>query len=370
MATERGGPGDRPRWLDPDAYPAAPPAPPLTESWRPALPLPAHVPAPPPVPRHRRRPVGRLLLAALLCAALATGLGLTAAHRSAARSGPESVVRAFFQALADGDAPAALALADHPPDSPWLTSTVLGQQLRAAPITGISVLDSSRLETTATVRVRYQLRYPDGPREVTDTARLVRHGSSWRLVRVAGPVRVTAGSADAGRLRLAGRRLPPALVLLFPGALPLAVDPPALQAVAVSGELPVVRLAPDALVARARVSIPPALRAQAVQAVDRLVARCLAAGSRDPLCPLPATGRPIPGTLHGSARPLVPGGARIVLERGGSAVLSIRARLTVQGSWQVWDYQNQVVARRGTATVDLLARVASGRPADAFWDPS
>jgi subtilisin family serine protease len=99
------------------------------------------------------------VLAALLSAALATGFGLTAAHRFAARAGPESVARDFFQALAGGDAPAALALSDDPPDSPWLTSVVLGQQLRVAAITGISVLDSSRLDTTATVRVRYQLRY-------------------------------------------------------------------------------------------------------------------------------------------------------------------------------------------------------------------
>ncbi len=369
MATERGGSGEPPHWQNPEVPPAATPPPPRPDLRLPPLPLPGHVPVPPRVPRHRRPAVGRLVLAALLSAALATGLGLTAAHRFAARAGPESVARDFFQALADGDAPAALALADHPPDSPWLTSVVLGQQLRVAAITGISVLDSSRLATTATVRVRYQLRYSDGPREVTDTARLVRHGSSWRLARVAAPVRVTAGS-DAGRLRLAGRRLPPATVTLFPGALPLIADPPALRAIAVSGEPPVLRLAGQPLVARAQVTIPPALRAQAVRAVDRLVARCLAAGSRDPLCPLPATGRPVPGTLHGSARPIVAGSARIVLERGASGVLSVRARLTVLGSWQAWDYQNQVMARRGSTTVDLVARVAAGRPTDAFWAPS
>jgi hypothetical protein len=132
----------------------------------------------------------------------------------------------------------------------------------------------------------------------------------------------------------------------------------------------VVRLADPTLAARARVVIPPRLRAQVVQAVDRLVARCLAAGSRNPLCPLPITGRPVPGTLHGSAPPIVAGDARIVLQRGSSGVLSVQARLTVRGSWQAWDYQNQPVARRGTAMVDLTARVSPSRPAEAFWDPS
>lgn len=366
MDTERGD-GEPPRWLHQDERPAE--APPPTAYRFPPLPLPAHVPVPPAVPRHRRRSIGPMLLAALLSAALTTGLGLTAAHRYTARSGPESVVRDFFSALADGDAPAALALADNPPRGPWLTSVVLRRQLQVAPIAGISVLGSTRLDTTATVRVRYELRYADGARQVSDTARLVRRGSSWRLSRVAGTVRVTAGSADALRLRLAGRRLPPAAVTLFPGALPLAADPPALQVVAGSDDRPAVRLADPSLAARARVAIPLTLRAQVVQAVDRLVARCLATGSRDPLCPLPVTGRPIPGTLHGSARPIVPGDARIVLQRGSSGMLSVRARLTVQGSWQTWDFQNQVVARRGSATVELTALVAPSRPAEAFWDP-
>lgn len=367
MDTERGGAGEPPWWPNPDEHPAVAPPPGQQAAWTPPLPVSAHAPV---LPRHRRRPIGRLVLAALLSAALATGLGLTAAHRYAARSGPESVVRAFFAALADGDAPAALALAENPPRGPWLTSAVLRRQLQAAAITGITVLASTRLEATATVRVRYELRYPDGAQQVSDTARLVRRGSSWRLSRVAGQVRVTAASADLGRLRLAGRRLPPAAVALFPGALPLAADPAALRAVTVPGDQPVVRLADPSLAARARLTIPPALRAQAEQALDRLVARCLAAGSRDPLCPLPVTGRPIPGTLHGTARPIVAGSARIVLQRGGSGVLSIRARLTVRGSWQAWDYQNQVVTRRGNATVDLAARVAPSRPAQAFWEPS
>jgi|GEM_PF-2864862 len=368
MDTERGGAGEPPWWPNPDEHPAVAPPPGQQAAWTP--PLPAHAPAPPALPRHRRRPIGRLVLAAVLSAALATGLGLTVAHRYAARSGPESVVRAFFSALAGGDAPAALALAENPPRGPWLTSAVLRRQLQAAAITGITVLASTRRDATATVRVRYELHYPDGAQQVSDTVRLVRHGSSWRLGRVAGQVRVTAAPAELGRLRLAGRRLPAAAVTLFPGALPLAADPPALRAVTVSGDRPVVRLADPSLAARARLTIPPALRAQAEQALDRLLARCLAAGSRDPLCPLPGTGRPIPGTLHGTARPIVGGSARIVLQRGGSGLLSIRARLTVRGSWQAWDYQNQVVTRRGDATVDLIARVASSQPAQAFWGSS
>jgi hypothetical protein len=320
-----------------------------------------------------------MVLAALLSAVLAVALGLFAADRYATRSGPESVARGFFQALADGDAPAALAFAADPPRGPWLTGVVLRQQLLVAPLTDISILRTTRLGATTAVRIDYRLHYASGTRSVSDTVQLVRRGSSWRLSRVAGTVRVTAGSPGADRLRLAGRRLPAAPVTLFPGALPLAADPPALQVLVTgdtsagdqgAGDQPVVRLTGTPLVARARVSISPALRSQVEQAVDRLLAGCLAARSNDPLCPVPGSGRPIPGTLHGSAPSIGTASPAITLERGSSGLVRVRARLQVQGSWKAWDFENQVVPRRGTATVDVTARLALSRPTEAFWSPS
>lgn len=364
MSPERGGAGSG----EPPGPSWQPPAP-AAGLGRP-LPLPAQAPVPPSPPSRRRRGAGRLALAALLSAALAVTLGLTAAHLYTARSSPESVVRGFFQALAAGDAPSALALAESPPQGPWLTSEVLRRQLQVASLADISVLDASRLGSTATVQVRYRLLFGSGSRAVTDTARLIRRGSSWWLSQVGTTVRVSASGPSAERVRLAGQPLPTAAVTLFPGALPLTADPPGLQVLVTApapGAGAAVRLADPQLVAMTRVSITPALRAQAEQAVQQLLAGCLAARSNDPLCPAPDSGRPVPGSLHGSAAPVAALNSQIVLEQGVPGVISVRARVAVQGSWKVWDFENQLVQQRGTATVTLSAQVAVDRPTVAFW---
>lgn len=376
MSLERGGAaaGEPPRWAVPGSPPPAPPPAWPVRQLHP-LPLPEHAPTPPAAPRRARR--GRwLALAALLSAVLAVGLGLTAVNRHAARSSPEAVARSYFQALADGDAPAALAYAAAPPRGPWLTSVVLRQQLQIAPVAEISVLRASRVGATATVEVRYRLLFGSGPRSVADTVRLVRRGSSWWLSRVTSTVRVTASLPGADRLRLAGRKLPAAAVTLFPGALPLAADPPTLQVFedgSTSGDVdpPILRLADPPLLAKVRVSMSPALRAQVERAVDRLLADCLKPGSKDPLCPAPGSDRPVPGSLRGSAPPIAAVDPRIALGQSGSGgVINVHAEVPVQGSWKVWDFENQVVQRRGKVTVVLSARIALDRPAQAFWNPS
>ena len=329
---------------------------------------------PPASPAHRRRGRVRWLLAALLSAALAAGLGLSAADRYTALSSPESVVRAYFGALADGDAPAALALADAPPHGPYLTGVVLRQQLRTATLADLTLAGTVTVGATATVEVRYRLLFGSGARPVSDTARLVRRGSSWRMSQVASTVWLTAGSPLAGRVRLAGRKLPATGVALFPGALPLAADPPALQVLARTptggpDDRPVVRLADARLSARAQVALSPQLREQAERATQALLAACLGGASKDPLCPLPGSDRPVPGTLHGSAPALATVRPRIGLEQAAGGVISVRAQLPVRGSWQVWDFENQVVRRNGPVTVTINARVFVDRPTQAYWNP-
>lgn len=376
MSPGRGGAGadEPPRWLAPGSQPSAPqPAWPVRQLH--PVPLPAHAPAPPAaLGRGRRRRGWRLALAALLSAVLAGALGLTAVNRHAARSSPESVARSYFQALADGDAPAALALAANPPRGPWLTSVVLRQQLRLAPLADISVRQANRLGSKATVEVRYRLLFGSGARSVIDTARLTRRGSSWWMSRVASQVRVTAASPGADRVRLAGRKLPAATVTLFPGALPLAANPPGLQvrdagSTSGAGDQLMVRLADTQLLAKVAVSMSAALRAQLEQAVDRLLAGCLQSGSNDPLCPVPDSDRPVPGSLHGSAPPISAVKPRIALA-SDPGVVSVRAKVAVQGSWKVWDFENQAVQRRGKASVEVSAQIALDRPAVARWDPS
>jgi hypothetical protein len=223
--------------------------------------------------------------------------------------------------------------------------------------------------------VRYRLLFGSGARSVSDTARLVRRGSVWRLSRVAGAASVSAGSSAAGRVRLAGQKLSAAAVTLFPGALPLAADPPSLQVLARApaggaAERPMIRLADPHLVVHAQVSLSPELRKQAQRATQTLLAGCLAPASKDLLCPVPNTGRPVPGSLHGSGPAIADFDPRIALEQSAYGVIDVRAEVPVKGSWLAWDFENQVIRRRGSVNVLLDARVFLDRPTQAFWSPS
>ncbi len=305
------------------------------------------------------------MLVAALAAVAALVLGVLAADRYAAERSPASVVRGYFQALAAGDAPLALAFADTPPRGPLLTSTVLGQQLQAAALDDLAVLNTVRLGATATVAVRYRLRFANGDRTVTDQADLVRRGSSWRLSRVAAPVRILT---DAQLVTFAGGPAPSGAALLFPGALPLA---PA-AGLQVDNQ-PALRLADTHLVSFAHYSITPRAQQQAMLAVNQLLAGCLAPAAADPLCPLPGDCRSVPGSLHGTAAESIAGSApRIMLAPTTAAppTIRVRARVPVRGSWECWDFENQVIRRHGQVTIEVRAELALDRPSTAFWDRS
>ena len=376
MSPERGGAGaDEPPQRPVTGVPSAPPPAWPVRQLHP-LPLPAHAPL------HRLRPTDARAGAAggwcwPRCCRPCWPRGWACRPSTGTPRGPvrKRLPATTSKTLADGDAPAALAYAADPPRGQWLTSVVLAQQLRLAPLTDISVLPARRLGSTATIEVRYRLQFHSGSRSVTDTARLIRRGSSWWMSRVASTVRVAGGSPGADRLRLGGRKLPAAAVALFPGALPVTADPPGLRVFDVgpasgADDQPTVRLADTQLLTRLGVSMSAALRGQVEQAVDRLLAGCLEAGSNDPLCPVPGSGRPVPGSLRGSAPPIAAVKPRIGLAPAQPGVINVRAEVPVQGSWKVWDFENQVVQRRGRVTVVLNARIGLDRPTEAFWDPS
>ncbi|HET6209080.1 MAG TPA: hypothetical protein VFD94_01780, partial [Jatrophihabitans sp.] len=166
----------------PDAHWAPPPPrrpPPAIGQL--GLPPDAHW-TPPAVPgRPRRR--GLLVLGLLACTALAVVFGSAATSQYRADRAPGAVVERYFAALAAGDAPGALALSDHPEPAPYLTSTVLRQQLSLARIADVVVHGTARHGRTATVQVSYRLDFAAASSRVVDAVDLVRAGSSWRLVR-------------------------------------------------------------------------------------------------------------------------------------------------------------------------------------------
>jgi len=325
---------------------------PAPHADRSGLPLP--VPAGP----GDRRGRGLVVLAAgCLVAALALGVLAVARYRS--EHSPQTLVRRYFAALAGGDAAAALGLAAEPPRGPYLTDVVLRQQLRVARPYGLRIDGTALHGDTGTVRVRYRLAFADGARTVADTVPVVRHGSSWRLARVATAVTVAVPVAGADRLTFVGGPLPRAAVVVFPGALPLGTDSAAVGV----GADPVARLAGD----RQSVAVEPVVTAAAERtlhrALDRALARCLA-GPSEPSCPVGGDTRPVPGSLRGT---VLPGSwpATVELRDGGRVTLT--GRVVVRGHWQDWNFDNQPVAASGDTTVELRALASVADPGTVVW---
>jgi hypothetical protein len=345
-----------PQWAPP---PAAPP------QW---APLPAAPPLqwnPPPIQTVRRRRRRGLLAAGALAAVGAVVTGGMAWSQWADSHSPATVVKGFYRAIAAGDAPTALAFAETAPTGEYLTSAVLQQQLQVAKLTDVSVGNTDKGSSTATVEVRYRLGFADKPQDVTDQVQLTEHGSSWRLTKVSSTVTLAQVRQGADRVTLAGRPMPSARVELFPGAVPVATDTPAVQ---ITGQ-PEVRLHAASDIVQITVEVAADRKRQVATALDAAISKCLDAASTDVQCPLPpGVTRPVPGSLHGTAsKKLADGGAVVSLSPDGKGLLSVTADLPVDATWKAWDFDNLAVPDHGSITVHLEATATIDDPSTIYW---
>lgn len=210
---------------------------------------------------------------------------------------PDNVVRDYFDALARGDASAALGYGDVPaePKHDLLTPEALAAQRAVAVPTDLAVLRVDRHGDTADVQVRYALPFASGRQDVTDTVPVARRGSRWRLRQSAVPTEMTSGDG-VERATVAGAQAPSGRYALFPGALPVHYDTPNLEQV---GSGRVVKFAKgDVSLIAAQVS--EAGRKAIAPLVDQALADCLAGhGKQQPLCPSPHPVSAVPGSLQG-----------------------------------------------------------------------
>jgi hypothetical protein len=354
------GPGPAPA---PSGWGPGVPVPPPPGAARrlPPLQLPTGAPPAPPVAARRRGRRG-WLVAGVACLVLAVLSGaLTAAAYSDAR-GPRNLVRQYFAALAAGYASRALAFAAVPPKGPYLTASVLRQQLQTARLTDIRVGSVQVAGDTGRVQVGYRLRFPGtAPREIQDTVNLVRHAGTWRLDEVATSTTVEIGSSGSDRVTFAGGAVPTAAVLVFPGALPLRLDSPALR---FDGG-PSVRLA-DSGPTDVSISLTDTARARLDRSVGAALNACLTGRSADPNCPTAPDDRPIPDTLRGTGA--VTGNALSeYLSGAGGGLIQVSGTVAVHGSWKDWDFNNQVVPKSGVAEVDVLATASLADLDSVYW---
>jgi hypothetical protein len=161
---------------------------------------------------------GLYWLAVLGGVVLVAGGVTIAALGYAKTAGPEGAVRGYFDALTGGDAPRALAYGERP-DGPltYLTSDVLREQLRIAPLRGVDITGVQPHGRTASVDVKYTLAFPSANVPVAVAVPLHQVGGTWRLDRVAVRVELHPGPASQ-RQSILGGRVPRDPLLLYPVA--------------------------------------------------------------------------------------------------------------------------------------------------------
>jgi hypothetical protein len=312
-------------------------------------------PPAPALPSPRRRRFGFWLGAAILIVVLAGGAAVSI-NGYLSTPGPEQVVRAYFAAVARGDAESALSYGDVPAgDHSYLTADVLQQQLANGAITSVH---TSRTSTSG-VSVSYLI----AGKEVDDVVPVVKRGGRWWLQ--ASAIRISVSlSVAAERATFAGTALPTGQPLVFPGALPIRFDTPALA------------IAPTAGVARFAATTSSALavnvstmgqRAVATAIVDALTA-CVTSTSPAALCPVPVgTGvRAVPASLRG--RITEPPQITTTVAPQSDGQLLITGSEAVEGSYQNLDYENQTIEKTGQFTVLFSARSYATSPADFAWN--
>jgi hypothetical protein len=309
-------------------------------------------------PRHYRRLFWFAVLAAL--AAVAAG-ALIIASAYVSESEPETAAVAYFHALGRGDAAGALGLGDVPAGSrTYLTSQVLDAALSIAKISDVRVLSAVRHGRTAEVTLEYQL----GPQQVSDAVSLVRHGRGWRLTRTAVPVDLSIANG-AERMSIAGARVPDGTVLLFPGALPVAVDTPNLDL----GGLHVVHLdlaGAQVIEQKLAPQVSLAGKQQVGEAVRAAVQACLSGGTSRG-CPQPADPTVVPGSIRGRITGNLDTDRPITVASDAAGLLVISGNVVVNGTYQRLDFDNQPVRRTGTLKLMIHAQCYATDPAKIVW---
>ena len=157
------------------------------------------------------------------------GVLILTADRETTVGEPGKAVRGYLEALARGDAAAALSYgAPLPADGGFLTEEVLDRQLARAPITGITIHD----EATSGPRSRVHASAKFGDIVSDATLSLSETGDGWKLDAAAIEIHrggALGADAPARSLTLFGRPLTAAATYVFPGAQDWGTDNDYLQ---------------------------------------------------------------------------------------------------------------------------------------------
>jgi hypothetical protein len=262
---------------------------------------------------------------------------------------PQQVARAYFAALARADAPKALGLGTVPPGPhEFLTSAVLREQDRIAPVHGIAVNGVMRHGARAQVAYRYVLGFAGGDQIYTGTLGLEHTASGWRLARAAVPTELVLSDA-VDRVTFAGTAFPSRHTLLFPGALPARFDNPYLRLD------PATAAVAPTTGARIFVTVEPTplARTRLLDGLDRTISRCNHALRPQPACPKAST-TVVPGSLRGHL--VQPLSAAITFGvSGATGQLTMRGSVTFAGRYSELGRDNVERQRTGRLLLPVSA---------------
>ena len=306
---------------------------------------------------------GRYWTAVAFALALILGGAVVAFIGYERSSGPDGAVKAYFAALSRSDAPAALAFGDIP-DGPrtLLTSTVLREQQRIAPITDVQVNVTQQHGSRATVSVHYDLGFADGRLRIDDQVDVVRRGHTWHLTTVAADTRLDLLQA-ADRATIVGAAVPQDHELVFPGAAPIRLDTPLL---AIESDTSVITLSgtTDTTIG---VSVSSAGRDAARAALTTALRSCLTQGSQaDPRCPLPSA-RVVPGSVRATVPADLADAVGVVVQSDPAGALQLSGSLHLNGQYTALDFNNVASVHRGPFTLPITALAYPRTPLTLQW---
>ena len=262
---------------------------------------------------------------------------------------PQQVARAYFAALARADAPGALGLGTVPPGPhQFLTSAVLREQERIAPMRGIVVSDPVRNGARAQVAYRYVLGFAGGDQIYTGTLGLEHIASGWRLARAAVPTELVLSDA-VERLTFAGIGFPWRRTLLFPGALPARFDDPYLRLD------PATAAVAPATGARMFVTVEPTAlaRVRLLDGLGHAIDRCNRAVRPEAACPQASTAV-VPGSLRGRLVQPLSGGITFGVS-GAAGELTMTGSVTFVGRYSELGHDNVERHRTGRLLLPVSA---------------
>jgi hypothetical protein len=312
--------------------------------------------------RHR----GRYWFAVALALVALVGGGGFAYLQYQQTAGPDGAVKGYFAALARSDAPAALGFGDVPAgDTALLTSTVLREQQKIAPLRSVHVISVHRDGARATVAVQYRLVFGNGIQQISDTVQVVHRNGSWRLAATAMLSRLRLLQAS-GRATVVGAPVPTEPVLLFPGAVPIRFDTPYLELTPATSAVQLSGGTQTAL----DVEVTTAGRVAMNGAISAALRSCLA-GARgvDPRCPLPDA-RAVPGTLRATVTGRLDQRTRPTVAADSHGIIQVSGTAQARGSYTALDFDNLPVTKTGAVTLPMRASAFAVTPLVIRWADS